>query len=137
MNLHRSNMAIIKKTLLYTFYYANNRITCIRCNITGKFVSIKKYLAKQKANVILSNAEANKAKTNKPSNGYLSLFIMFLFIAIAYSLSYNVIIERQVQYNKVNNSNELLSNYYSECSTDSECEQLEAKLNFDFKKGMN
>lgn len=125
-------MAIIKKSLLHTFYYANNRITCIRCNLTGKFVSIKKYLAKQKANVILSNA-----KTNKPSKGYLSLVIMFLFIAIAYSLSYSVIIERQVQYNKVNNSNELLTNYYNNCSTDTECEQLEAQLNFDFKKGMN
>ena len=68
---------------------------------------------------------------------HIPIFIMFLFIAIAYSLSYNVIIERQAQYNKVNNSNELLSNYYSECSTDAECEQLEAKLNFDFKKGMN
>ena len=128
MALHRN----IKKSLLHTFYYANDKITCIRCNITGKFVSIKKYLAKQKANVILSNA-----KTNKPSNGYLSLFVMFLFIAIAYSLSYSVIIERQAQYNKVNNSNELLTNYYNNCSTDTECEQLEAQLNFDFKKGMN
>ena len=125
-------MAIIKKSLLHTFYYANNRITCIRCNLTGKFVSIKKYLAKQKANVILSNAKANK-----PSNGYLSLVIMFIFIATAYSLCYSVIIERQVHYNEVNNSNELLNNYYSECSTDSECEQLESQLNFDFKKGMN
>ena len=125
-------MVTIKKSLLHTFYYANNKITCIRCNLSGKFVSIKKYLAKQKANVILSNA-----KTNKPSNDYLSLVIMFLFIAIAYSLCYSTIIERQAQYDKVNNSNELLTNYYSACSTDTECEQLEAQLNFDFKKGMN
>lgn len=125
-------MAIIKKSLLYTFYYANNRITCIRCNISGKFVSIKKYLAKQKANVILSNA-----KTNNPSNGYLSLFVMFLFIAIAYSLCYSTIIERQQQYNNWSNGDELLDNYYSNCYTDSECEQLEDKLQFDFKKGMN
>ena len=125
-------MAIIKKSLLHTFYYANNRITCIRCNITGKFVSIKKYLAKQKANVILNNAKVNNA-----SNGYLSIVIMFLFIAIAYSLSYSVIIERQARYNEVNNSNELLSNYYANCDTDTECEQLEAKLSFDFKKGIN
>ena len=68
---------------------------------------------------------------------YLPLFIMFLFIAIAYSLCYSTIKERQAQYNKVNNSNELLTNYYSDCVTDTECEQLEAKLNFDFKKGMN
>ncbi len=68
---------------------------------------------------------------------HLPLFIMFLFIAIAYSLSYSVIIKRQAQYNKVNNSHELLSNYYANCGTDLECEQLEAQLNFDFKKGMN
>ena len=68
---------------------------------------------------------------------HIPIFIMFLFIAIAYSLSYSVIIERQARYNKVNNSNELLSNYYTNCDTDKECEQLEAKLNFDFRKGMN
>ena len=124
-------MAIIKKSLLHTFYYANDKITCIRCNITGKFVSIKKYLAKQKANVILSNA-----KTNKPSNGYLSIAIMLVFVIVAYALCFNTIVKRQQQYNSVNNI-ELLENYYTECNTDLECEQLESKLNFDFKKGMN
>lgn len=74
---------------------------------------------------------------NQQTKDYLVLAIMFLFIAIAYTLCYSVIIERQAQYNKVNNSNKLLTNYYSECSTDLECEQLEAQLNFDFKKGMN
>ena len=68
---------------------------------------------------------------------YVILAIMFLLIAIAYSLCYSTIIERQAQYDKVNNSNELLANYYSDCYTDTECEQLEAQLNFDFKKGMN
>ena len=66
-----------------------------------------------------------------------SLAIMFIFIAIAYTLCYSTIKERQAQYNNLNNSNELLSNYYAECSTDTECEALETKLNFDFKKGMN
>ena len=127
-----SNMATIKKTLLCTFYYANNRITCIRCNMTGKFASIKKYLAKQKANVILSNANANKS-----SNGYLSIIVMLVFVVVAYALCFNTIVERQQQYNIVNSSHKLLSNYYAECSTDSECEVLESELNFDFKKGMN
>ena len=62
---------------------------------------------------------------------------MFLTIAIAYTLCFNTIVERQQHYNNVNSSNELLNNYYANCSTDSECEQLEAQLNFDFKKGMN
>ena len=128
MALHRN----IKKTLLHTFYYANNRITCIRCNISGKFVSIKKYLAKQKANVIVSNAQVNK-----PSNGYLSIATMLVFVAVAYALCFNTIKERQQQYNSVNSSVELLSSYYADCNTDAECEALESKLNFDFKKGMN
>ena len=127
MTLHSN----IKKTLLHTFYYADNKITCIRCNISGKFVSIKKYLAKQKANVILSNA-----KTNEPSNGYLSIAIMLVFVVVAYALCFNTIVKRQQQYNSVNNI-ELLENYYTECNTDLECEALESKLQFDFKKGMN
>ena len=71
------------------------------------------------------------------NSSYLSIVIIFLIVAIAYSLCYSTIKARQAQYNEVNNSNELLENYYSTCSTSSECEQLESKLNFDFKKGMN
>ena len=126
-------MVNVKKTLLHTFYYANNKITCIRCNISGKFVSIKKYLAKQKANVIVSNAE-----TNKQGNDYLSLAVVLVFVVVvAYALCFNTIVARQQHYNSVNSSIELLNNYYADCSTDSECEELESKLNFDFKKGMN
>ena len=122
----------IKKSLLFTIYIVDNKITCVRCNISGKFVSIKKYLAKQKANVILSNAKASKS-----SNSLLSIAIMLVFVVVAYALCFNTIVERQQQYNSVNSSIELLNNYYAECSTDSECEQLEDKLKFDFKKGMN
>ena len=68
---------------------------------------------------------------------HLPIAVMFLIVAIAYTLCYNTIRERQQYYNSVNSSNELLNNYYSECSTDTECEQLEDKLKFDFKKGMN
>ena len=125
-------MANVKKTLLYTLYYSNDAITCIRCNISGKFVSIKKYLAKQKANVILSSAKASKS-----SNPLLSLAVMLVFVVVAYALCFNTIAKRQQQYNSVNSSIELLNNYYDDCSTDAECEELESELQFDFKKGMN
>ena len=68
---------------------------------------------------------------------HLPIVIMFLIVTIAYILCYSSIKERQAFYNSVNNSNSLLEEYYSTCSTDSECEQLESELNFDFKKGMN
>ena len=123
-------MANVKKTIMHTFYYANNKITCIRCNISGKYVSIKKYLATQKANVILTNVQANKP------NNYLSLAVMLVFVVIAYALCFSTIVERQQQYNSVNNT-ELMLHYYDNCNTDAECEALESELNFDFKKGMN
>ena len=125
-------MANVKKTIMHTFYYANNKITCIRCNITGKFVSIKKYLATQKANVMITNAQANKLSCN-----YLSLAIMLFFVIVAYALCFSTIVERQQQQYDSVNSNELMLHYYDSCSTDSECEALESELNFDFKKGMN
>ena len=68
---------------------------------------------------------------------HLSIAIMFLIITIAYSLCYSTIKERQADYDNWSNNRKLLSNYYANCSTDTECEALEAKLNFDFKKGMN
>lgn len=68
---------------------------------------------------------------------HLSIVIMFLIVAIAYALCFNTIVERQQLYNSVNSSVELLNNYYADCSTDTDCEQLEAQLNFDFKKGVN
>ena len=68
---------------------------------------------------------------------HLSIVIMFLIITIAYTLCYSTIKERQADYNNWSNSHGLLSNYYTNCSTDNECEQLEVQLNFDFRKGMN
>ena len=67
----------------------------------------------------------------------LSIVIMFLIITTAYTLCYSTIKERQAQYNNWSNSHELLSNYYADCSTDTDCEQLEDKLQSDFRKGMN
>ena len=68
---------------------------------------------------------------------HLSIVIMFLIITIAYTLCFSTIKERQDNYNKWSNSHELLSNYYANCSTDSESEQLESELKFDNKNEMN
>ena len=38
-------MTIIKKSLLFTIYTVDNKITCIRCNLTGKFVKHGIYFA--------------------------------------------------------------------------------------------
>ena len=36
-------MAIIK-TALHTVYIVNNAIACVRCNLTGRFISKKQYM---------------------------------------------------------------------------------------------
>ena len=41
MALHRN----IKKSLLFTIYIVDNKITCVRSNITGKFVKHSIYFA--------------------------------------------------------------------------------------------
>ena len=38
-------MTTIKKSLLFTIYIVDNKITCIRCNLTGKFVKHGIYFA--------------------------------------------------------------------------------------------
>ena len=38
-------MAIIKKSLLFTAHIVDNKITCVRCNLTGKFVKHSIYFA--------------------------------------------------------------------------------------------
>ena len=51
MNLHRSNMALhrnIKKSLLFTVHMVDNKITCVRCNLTGRFVKRSIYFAIEK-----------------------------------------------------------------------------------------
>ena len=41
-------MTIIKKSLLFTVYIVDNKITCVRCNLTGKFVKRNIYFAIEK-----------------------------------------------------------------------------------------
>ena len=43
-----SNMAIIKKSLLFTAHYADGKLTCVRCNLTGRFVKRGIYFAIEK-----------------------------------------------------------------------------------------
>lgn len=38
-------MLNIKKSILFTAYYVNGSLTCVRCNLTGKFVKRSIYFA--------------------------------------------------------------------------------------------
>ena len=49
-------MATIKKSLLFTIHIVDNKITCVRCNLTGKFVKHSIYFAVKNETTIDFNA---------------------------------------------------------------------------------
>ena len=133
-------MAIIKKSILFTVHIVDSKITCVRCNLTGKFVKKSVYVEivnseKLDYSVITESKTIDIVKhiTNIP---YIGFALCAFILAMAFHYALPTIKARQQAYETIY-SNQLLEEYYSECGTDSECEQLESKLNFDFKKGMN
>ena len=134
-------MAIIKKSLLFTIYIVDNKITCVRSNLTGKFIKKSVYVeivnSEKLDYCVFTETKAIDVIKHITKIPYIGFALCAFLLAMAFHYALPTIKERQQQYNSVNNSNSLLENYYSDCSTDSECEQLESELNFDFKKGMN
>ena len=136
MALHR----IIKKSLLFTVYIVDNKITCVRSNLTGKFIKKSVYaeiVNSEKLDYgVLTETKTIDVIQHITKIPYIGFALCAFILAMAFHYAMPTIKARQQAYESTY-SNELLENYYSTCSTDSECEQLEAKLNFDFKKGMN
>ena len=133
-------MAIIKKSLLFTIHIVDNKITCVRSNLTGKFIKKSVYVEVVNSEKLdycvfteTKTIDVIKQITKIP---YIGFALCAFILAMCFHYALPTIKARQEAYNAVY-SNELLEEYYSTCSTNSECEALEAKLNFDFKKGMN
>ena len=91
-------MAIIKKSLLFTAYFVNGNLTCVRCNITGKFVKHSIYFAIEKETTtdygvtidfnivsllvfITSIIEANY-KTHQQAYNDCKIAVMIMFLAL-------------------------------------------------------
>ena len=136
MALHRN----IKKSLLFTVHIVDNKITCVRSNLTGKFVKKSVYVEivnseKLDYGVITESKTIDIVKhiTKIP---YIGFALCAFILAMCFHYALPTIKARQEAYEAIY-SNQLLEDYYSECLTDTDCEQLESKLNFDFKKGMN
>ena len=133
-------MATIKKSLLFTVHIVDNKITCVRSNLTGKF--IKKSVYVEIVNSVKGEyatftewqrIDVIKHITKIP---YIGFALCAFLLAMCFHYAMPTIKARQQAY-EATYSNQLLEDYYSTCSTDTECEQLESELNFDFKKGMN
>ena len=134
-------MAIVKKSLLFTVHIVDNKITCIRSNLSGKFVKKSVYVEIVNSEKLDSGVTFTETKTinviqHITKIPYIGFALCAFLLAMAYYYAMPTIKARQQAYESVY-SNQLLYNYYKDCSTDAECEALEAKLNFDFKKGMN
>ena len=133
-------MAIIKKSLLFTIYIVDNKITCVRSNLTGKFIKKSVYIeivnsvkGEHTTFTEWQRIDVIKHITKIP---YIGFALCAFLLAMCFHYALPTIKARQQAY-EATYSNELLNEYYSTCSTNSECEQLESELNFDFKKGMN
>ena len=136
MALHRN----IKKSLLFTIYIVDNKITCVRSNLTGKFIKKSVYVEivnSEKLDYgVLTETKTIDVIQHITKIPYIGFALCAFLLAMCFHYAMPTIKARQQVYESTY-SNELLEGYYSECSTDSECEQLETELKFNFKKGMN
>ena len=133
-------MAIIKKSLLFTVHIVDNKITCVRCNLTGRFVKKSAYVEivnSEKLDYgVITESKTIDVIQHITKIPYIGFALCAFILAMAFHYALPTIKARQQVY-EATYSNQLLDNYYANCGTDTECEQLEAQLNFDFKKGMN
>ena len=136
MALHRN----IKKSLLFTVHIVDNKITCVRSNLTGKFIKKSVYIeivnsvkGEYTTFTEWQRIDVIQHITKIP---YIGFALCAFLLAMCFHYALPTIKARQQAY-EATYSNELLEEYYSTCSTNSDCEALESKLNFDFRKGMN
>ena len=134
-------MTIIKKSLLFTVHIVDNKITCVRSNLTGKFIKKSVYVEivnseKLDSGVVFTESNATDIIQHITKIPYIGFALCAFLLAMCFHYAMPTIKARQQAHEAIY-SNQLLEEYYTNCSTDSECEQLEAQLNFDFKKGMN
>ena len=133
-------MAIIKKSLLFTVHIVDNKITCVRCNLTGKFVKKSVYVeivnSEKLDYSVITESKTIDVIQHITKIPYIGFALCAFMLAMAFHYAIPTIKARQQAYEAVYN-NQLLDNYYANCGTDTECEQLEDELQFDFKKGMN
>ncbi|MGD4514669.1 hypothetical protein QT738_22385 [Xanthomonas citri pv. citri] len=133
-------MAIIKKSILFTVYIVDNKITCVRCNLTGRFVKKSVYVeivnSEKLDYCVFTESKTVDVIQHITKIPYIGFALCAFILAMAFHYAMPTINARQQAYEAIY-SNSLLNEYYANCYTDSDCEQLESKLNFDFKKGMN
>ena len=124
-------MAIIKKSLLFTVHIVDSKITCVRFNLTGKF--IKKSVYVEVVNSVKGEyttftewqrIDVIKHITKIP---YIGFALCAFILATCFHYAIPTINERQAQYKRVT----------SEAAANSlNCDKASCN-NFDYTKGVN
>ena len=124
-------MAIIKKSLLFTVHIVDSKITCVRFNLTGKF--IKKSVYVEVVNSVKcehttftewQRIDVIKHITKIP---YIGFALCAFILAMAFHYAMPTIKERQAQYERVT----------SEAVVNSVLCDKATCNNFDYTKGVN
>ena len=81
-------MTIIKKSLLFTVHIVDNKITCVRCNLTGQFVKRSIYFAvkSQTTTEYGSTTDFNAVSLFDDYINVLNVLFLALFSVLAVSL---------------------------------------------------
>ena len=81
-------MKIIKKSLLFTVHIVDNKITCVRCNLTGKFVKRNIYFAIEKETTTEygSFTDFNVVSLSDDYINVLNVLFLALFSVLSVSL---------------------------------------------------
>ena len=78
----------IKKSLLFTVHIVDNKITCVRCNLTGKFVKRSIYFAIEKETTTEhgSTIYFNAVSLLDDYNNVLNVLFLALFSVLTLSV---------------------------------------------------
>ena len=78
---------LIKKSLLFTVYTVDNKITCVRCNLTGKFVKRNIYFAvKNETTIDFNTVSLFDVVTSNNYINVLNVLFLALFSVLTVSL---------------------------------------------------
>ena len=79
---------LIKKSLLFTVHIVDNEITCVRCNLTGKFVKRSIYFAIEKETTTEygSFTDFNVVSLSDDYINVLNVLFLALFSVLSVSL---------------------------------------------------
>ena len=79
---------LIKKSLLFTVHIVDNKITCVRCNLTGKFVKRSIYFAIENQTITEygSITDFNAVSLSDDCINVLNVLSLALFSVLSVSL---------------------------------------------------